>query len=231
MGISKKAQALTMDEWVERLQPKLNMIGSDIDLSGLYHRGYADETNNITEIIFSWQSDNRMRQISKIFGQGKPRSLLINDKLVYGELRGVSISLNIKTLVIDISKIHKIEQGFIQDSGIERVIFIGSQSGIDLFNIKLNALLSVLPGKAIKYIYIPQGTKRLWHQAFYNTRNLEYISIPSSVKSFENGVFYYNNNLKEVHIRKRNSEGNIYIVAYKVNKQGNIDWHSGRALR
>lgn len=231
MGISKKAQALTMDEWVKHLQPKLNMIGSDIDLSGLYHRGYADETNNITEITFSWQSDNRLKQISKIFGQGKPRSLLINDKLVYGELRGASISLNIKTLVIDISKIHKIERGFIQDSGIERVIFIGSQSGIDLFNIKLNALLSVLPGKAIKYIYIPQGTKRLWHQAFYNTRNLEYISIPSSVKSFENGVFYCNNNLKEVHIRKRNSEGNIYIVAYKVDKQGNIDWHSGRALR
>lgn len=71
----------------------------------------------------------------------------------------------------------------------------------------------------------------MWHQAFYNTRNLEHISIPSSVKSFENGVFYYNNNLKEVHIRKRNAEGNIYIVAYKVNKQGNIDWYSGRALR
>ena len=85
----------------------------------------------------------------------------------------------------------------------------------------MDELLSVLTGGAIKYIYIPQGTKRLWHQAFYSTRNLEYISIPSS----------YNNNLKEVHIRKRNAEGNIYIVAYKINKQGNIDWNSGRALR
>ena len=84
MRISKKAQALTMDGWVEHLQPKLNMIGSDIDLSSLYSRGYADETNDITEIIFARQSDNRVKQISKIFGQGKPRSLLINDKLVYG---------------------------------------------------------------------------------------------------------------------------------------------------
>lgn len=221
----------TIDDMISGFERKLNMIGKDVSIRDFYK--ISDNYSLVSDDAqgkhlhfntnFASHFEELSDRVSKIFGGGTGRQLILNQSIITGKFRYFAKAFNITTVIIDSSQINYIEYGFLSDTNVKNIIFIGEEP-IDQHKNVAGYTKLIKHNKKIEKVYFPDGMTELTDDRIVGCSNLTEVSLPESFNKYNTSAFSGCNALKDIRIRcKDRKSGKRVIKVYKL-RDGIIRW-------